>query len=134
MSAHSGRTGTVYLAIESATGVATTCIKLNAWTLDRATDKFEVTSFLDTNKTYVQGLADLKGTISGFWDDSETKPFAGAASSTGVKLYLYPDITNSPTKYAYGTAWLDASISTPVGGAVTIPANFAAAASWYVGL
>jgi len=134
MSAHAGRTGAVYLAIESATGVATTCIKLNAWTLSRDTDTFEVTSFGDTNKTYVQGLPDLKGTISGSWDDSETKPFAGAASSTGVKLYLYPDITNSPTKYAYGTAWLSASIETPVAGAVTLSANFVAAASWYVGL
>lgn len=134
MSAHAGRSGAVYLAIESATGVATTCIKLNAWTLDRATDTYDVTSFGDTNKTYVQGLPDLKGTLSGSWDDSETKPFAGASSSTGVKLYLYPDITNSATKYAYGTAWLNASIETPVAGAVKLTANFVAAASWYVGL
>jgi hypothetical protein len=133
MAAHAGRTGVVYLAIESATGVATNTIKLNAWTLDRSTDTFEVTSFGDTNKTYVQGLADLKGTISGFWDDTETKPFAGAASSTGVKLYLYPDST-VPTKYAYGTAWLSASIETPVSGAVTITGNFVAANSWHVGL
>jgi hypothetical protein len=134
MSAHAGRSGAVYLAIESATGVATSCIKLNAWTLDRSTDTFEVTAFGDTNKTYVQGLADLKGTLTGVWDDSETKPFAGAISSTGVKLYLYPDITNSPTKYAYGTAWLNASIETPVNGAVKLTSSFVAAASWYVGL
>ena len=134
MSAHAGRTGAVYIAIESATGVATTCIKLNAWTLDRATDTFEVTSFGDSNKTYVQGLPDLKGTISGSWDDTETKPFAGAISSTGVKLYLYPDITNSPTKYAYGTAWLNASINTPVAGAVTLSGNYVAQSSWYVSL
>lgn len=133
MSAHAGRLGLAYIAIESVTGVATTCIKLNSWNLDRATDKFEVTSFGDSNKTYVQGLADLKGALSGFWDETETKPFAGAASSTGVKLYLYPDITNSPTKYAYGTAWLDASITAPVGGAVSLNMNFVAAASWYVG-
>jgi hypothetical protein len=134
MSAHAGRSGAVYLAIESTTGVATSTIKLNAWTLDRATDTFEVTSFGDTNKTYVQGLPDLKGTISGVWDDSETKPFAGASSTNGVKLYLYPDITNSPTKYAYGTAWLNASIETPVGGAVKLTGNFVAASSWTVNL
>jgi hypothetical protein len=134
MSAHAGRSGAVYIAIESATGVATTTIKLNAWTVNRTTDKFEVTAFGDSNKTYVQGLPDVQGTISGSWDDSETKVFAGASSSTGVKLYLYPDITNSPTKYAYGTAWLDASIETPVSGAVTISGNFAAAGSWYFGL
>jgi hypothetical protein len=134
MAFHAGRTGAVYLAIESATGVATVCLGLNAWTLDRATDTFEVTSFGDSNKTYVQGLPDLKGTISGSWNDAETKPFAGSTSSTGVKLYLYPDITNSPTKYAYGTAWLNASIETPVAGAVSLSGNFVAAASWYVSL
>jgi hypothetical protein len=133
MSAHAGRTGVVYIAIESSTGVATSTVKLNAWTLNRATDKFEVTSFADTNKTYVQGLADLQGSISGFWDDTETKPFAGAASSNGVKMYLYPDST-TPTKYAYGIAWFDASIEVPVGGAVTLNGNFVAANSWYVGL
>ncbi len=134
MSFHAGRSGAVYVAIESATGVATACLGLNAWTLDRSTDTFEVTSFGDTNKSYVQGLPDLKGTLSGSWNDAETKPFAGAISSTGVKLYLYPDITNSPTKYAYGTAWLNASINAPVGGAVALTGNFVAAASWYVGL
>ena len=134
MSAHAGRSGAVYLAIESATGVATSCIKLSSWTLDRATDTYETTAFGDSNKTYVQGLADLKGTITGVWDDTETKPFAGVISSTGVKLYLYPDITNSPTKYAYGTAWLNVSIETPVSGAVKLTANYVAAASWYVGL
>jgi len=123
----------VYLAIESSTGVATNCLSLNAWSIDRATDKYETTAFGDTNKTYVQGLPDVKGTISGFWNDAETKPFGGAASSTGVKLYLYPDST-APTKYAYGTAWLDASIETPVSGPVTITGNFAAAGTWYFGL
>lgn len=133
MSVHSGRTGVVYVAIESSTGVATLCISLNAWKIDRKTDKYEVTAFSDTNKTYVQGLADVQGTLSGFWNDAETKPFAGAASTNGVKLYLYPDST-APTKYAYGIAWMDVSIETPVSGPVTISANFAAANSWYFGL
>ena len=134
MAAHAGKTGAVYLAIESSTGVATVCISLNTWTLDRASDTFEVTSFGDTNKTFVQGLPNLSGTISGVWNDAETKPFAGAISSTGVKLYLYPDITVSPTKYAYGTAWLSVAIEAPVGGAVTLSGNFVAANSWYVSL
>lgn len=133
MAAHSGRTGVVYLAIEGSTGVATLTIKLNAWTLNRTTDKYEVTSFGDANKTYVQGLADLQGTLGGFWDDTETKPFGGASSTTGVKLYLYPDSTVA-TKYAYGTAWLDTSINTPVSGPVTISMNYAAKDSWTINL
>jgi hypothetical protein len=113
----------------SGSGNATSVVQLNAWTLDRATDKIEVTSFGDANKTYVQGLPDVKGTISGFWNDTETKPFAGAASSDGVKIYLYPS-SNKLGSYHYGTAWLDCSMNTSVSGAVTISASFAAAGSW----
>jgi hypothetical protein len=104
-------------------------VKLTEWTLNQSTDKIEVTGFGDTNKTYVQGLKDLQGTFSGFWDDTETKIFSGADSSDGVKLYLYPS-ADATTKYWYGTAWLDASITTNVGGAVEISGSFAAASSW----
>lgn len=134
MAAHAGKAGQVNMAIESSTGVATIVLSLNAWTLDRSSDTFETTSFGDTNKTFVQGLPNLTGTLSGVWNDAETKPMAGAISSNGVKLYLYPDITNSPTKYAYGIAWLSAAIEAPVNGAVTLSANFSAANSWYVNL
>jgi len=133
MAAYAGKSGAVYLAIESSTGVATQCIKLNTWTLDRSSDTFEVTAFGDTNKTFVQGLPNLSGTISGSWDDTETKPFAGAISTNGVKVYLYPSST-APTKYAYGVAWLSVSIEAPVNGAVTVSGNFVAANSWYVNL
>ena len=134
MAAHAGKAGAVYMAIESSTGVATLVLNLSAWTIDRNTDTFEVTGFGDTNKTFVQGLPNLSGTLTGSWNDAETKPFAGAISSNGVKLYLYPDISNSPTKYSYGLAWLSMSIETPLGGAVTINGSFVAANSWYVNL
>ena len=113
----------------SGSGTATTVIALTNWSIDSATDKIEVTAFGDSNKTYVQGLKDLKGTFSGFWDDTETKPFTGADSSDGVKLYLYPS-SNKTTSYFYGTAWLDASMNVGVNGAVQISGSFAAASSW----
>ena len=132
MARYHGKSGVVYLST-TGSGAATTTVSLSGYNADFTTDKVEVTAFGDANKTYVQGLPDVQGTIGGFWNDAETKPFGGAASTTGVKLYLYPDST-APTKYAYGTAWLDASITVPVGGAVAISANFAAAGSWYFGL
>lgn len=130
MSVYPGRKGVIYMST-TGTGTAVNVIKLNQWTLNRTTDKIDVTSFGDLNKTYVQGLPDLQGTFSGFWDDAETKPFTGAASADGVKLYLYPS-ADAPSKYAYGPAWFDASIDTSVAGAVTISANFAANGSWGV--
>jgi hypothetical protein len=128
MAVYAGRKGVVYLST-TGTGAAVNVLKMNAWTINRTTDKIEVTSFGDANKTYVQGLPDVQGTIAGFWDDTETKPFTAAASSDGCKIYLYPS-SDKLTSYHYGPAWLDMSMDTSVSGAVTISGSFAANGSW----
>ena len=128
MAVYAGRKGVVYLST-SGSGNATSVLKLTKWSLDQSTDKIEVTAFGDANKTYVQGLKDVKGSFSGFWDDTETKPFTAADSSDGCKMYLYPS-SDAPTKYWYGPAWLDVSIDTGVADAVSISGSFAANGSW----
>lgn len=128
MAAYAGRKGVIYMST-TGSGTASSVIKLNQWTINRTTDKIEVTAFGDSNKTYVQGLPDLQGTFSGFWDETEAKPFTGATSADGVKLYLYPS-SDAPTKYWYGPAWLDLSMDTGVSSAVTISGSFAANGSW----
>jgi len=111
------------------TGDAIVMISLSSWSLDRSTDKVEVTAFGDTNKVYVQGLPDIKGTLSGYFDSGDDKLFDGADSADGVKLYLYPS-SGCPTVYHYGPAWLDASIAADVKGAVTVSASFVANGAW----
>ncbi|MES2360154.1 MAG: hypothetical protein V4529_17565 [Gemmatimonadota bacterium] len=128
MAVYAGRKGVVYLST-SGSGTASSVLKLTDWSLDQSTDKIDVTAFGDANKTYVQGLKDVKGTFSGFFDDTEAKPFTGADSSDGVKLYLYPS-SDAAGKYFYGPAWLDVSIKTGVAGAVAMSGNFAANGSW----
>src|SRR4026208_2574156 len=118
MAVYPGRKGVIYLST-TGTGNATNVIKLNAWTLNKATDKIEVTAFGDANKTYVQGLPDIQGTFSGFWDDTASTPVAAAAPADGCKLYLYPS-ADAPSKFHSGPAWLDVSIDTSVSGAVSI--------------
>lgn len=128
MARYAGRKGLVYIATTGG-GVAAAVISLNTWSLNRQTDKLEVTSFLDTNKTYVQGLPDLRGSFAGFWDDAETKLFAAAGSSAAVPMYLYPS-QDALGKYAFGLAWLDASISVPVNDSVKVTSDFVAGGSW----
>jgi hypothetical protein len=128
MATYPGRNAIVYLST-SIGGAPSNVLHINKWTMNRNTDKIEVTSFGDANKTYVQGLPDVKGSFSGFWDDTESKPFTGAASTSGVNIYLYPS-SNAITKYWYGPAWLDMSMDCPVSGAVSISGNFAALGSW----
>jgi hypothetical protein len=128
MAVYAGRKGVIYLST-TASGTASSVLKMNKWTLNASTDKIETTAFLDTNKTYVQGLRDIQGSFSGFWDDTETKIMTGATSTDGVKLYLYPS-SDCATKYWYGPAWLDVSMDTSVSGAVTLNGTFAANGSW----
>lgn len=128
MAKYSGRKGVVYLST-SGTGNATAVIGLTSWSLDKSTDKIETTCFGDANKTYVQGLPDVKGSFAGSWDDLETKLAAAAASSDGCKLYLYPS-SDKTAAYHYGPAWLDFSMNVDVNGAVKVSANFSANGSW----
>jgi len=104
-------------------------VSLSAWTLDRATDKVDVTAFGDANKTYVQGLPDIKGTITGWFDSADDALFDAADSTDGAVLYLYPS-TLAPTIYHYGPAWIDASISVDAKGAVAITGSFVANGAW----
>ena len=128
MAVYHGRKGVVYMST-SASGNASNVVNLTNWTINMTTDKVEVTSFGDSNKTYVQGLKDVQGTFSGFFNDTEAKPFQAADSTDGIKLYLYPT-ADATTKYWYGPAWLDVSIDTGVAAAVSISGNFAANGAW----
>lgn len=128
MSVYHGRKGVVYIST-SGSGNATSAGKLNNWTIDMKTDKVDTTSFGDSNKTYVQGLKDITGTMAGFWQDSDNTVFAASDSTDGCKIYLYPS-ADAPQYYWYGPAWLDASVETAIGDAVKIKANFAANGAW----
>lgn len=123
-----GKKGVVYMST-TGTGTAVAAVSLSRWTLDMATDKVDVTTFGEANKTYVQGLKDIKGSLAGFWDDTSDALFDASESADGVKLYLYPS-TDAPTIYFYGPAWLDASIDVGNNGAVGVSGNFVAAGSW----
>ena len=128
MARYHGNKGVVYGSV-TGTGTAVNMVSLSAWTLDMATDKVEVTAFGDLNKTYVQGLRDIKGTLSGFWDSADDSLFDASESADGMKLYLYPAST-AATIYFYGPAFIDASINVSVSGAVTVSGNFVANGSW----
>lgn len=108
------------------TGAVSQLVGLSTFTLDQSVDTAEVSAFGDPNKRYVQGLPDAKGSLAGFWDDSETKIWAGVSSGDGVLLYGYPDFTNAPGKYFAVPAWISASISVDIGDAVKFSGDWVA--------
>lgn len=103
---------------------------LNKWTLNAATDKADVTAFGDTNKQYVVGLKDIKGTLAGWLDDTEDALFAAADLDTPVDLELAPVDTLSTTLNWKGQAYVDASIDVPANGAISISGDWVAAGDW----
>lgn len=127
MARYHGGKGVIQLGVGA--GAVAAMVSMSQWSLSKATDKAEVTAFGDLNKVYVEGLPDVKGSISGWFDDASDVLFDGAESSTGVNLYLYPS-SLVPTNYHYGPAWLDASISVDAKGAVSIKGDFVARGSW----
>lgn len=111
----------------------TAVVGLADWTVDMSNEQIEVTAFGDTNKTYVQGFPDLKGTFSGFWDDTEDAVWTATQGVVPVYLSIYPSLTAS-SKYLYGPAWLSASLSAGAKDAVKTSGTFTASESWTIAI
>jgi hypothetical protein len=128
MARYHGKSGAIYIST-SAGGAASLANSMSEWTLDMTTDMVDVTAFGDPNKAYVQGLKDIKGTIAAWFDDTNDVLFDAADSPDGVRLGLYPS-TLAPTIFHEGPAWINASISVSVTGAVSVKGNFTANGAW----
>ena len=99
------------------------------WTLDKSTQKVDVTEFGDTNMVSVQGLPAVKGTLTGFWDSSDLTFLAASENATGASIVLYPSSLAGGV-YHYGPAWLDYKMEVDVKGAVKVSGSFEANGSW----
>jgi hypothetical protein len=128
LSRRHGRNGKVYLALAS-NGSAAPLNFTAKWSFNAVTDKDEVTAFGDTNKVYVAGLPDSSGDFSGFWDDSTAYTYTAATDGVARPFYLYPDATNDPTKYWFGTIFCDYKADGDVGSAIKVAASWVAASS-----
>lgn len=113
----------------SGSSVAIPVASLTDWSLNLTTARTEVTAFGDSNKVYIQGLQDVAGTFSGFWNDTDSTLATAAGSADGSRLYLYTS-TDAASRYAYGPAWVDISYTTSVGDAVKMSGSFAANGPW----
>jgi hypothetical protein len=125
MARKAGRRGRVYLGLTNG-AAASPITYVSGWTIDFNTDKLEVTSMDDTNKVYVAGLPDSKGTFTGFFDDATAQAYTAATDGLARNFYLYPD-TSMSTQYYFGTILADFSVSTSVNDTIKFSSNWAAA-------
>jgi hypothetical protein len=128
MTRRAGRNGRLYINLTSG-GTAEPVAFLNSWTFNQTSERFDVTAFGDSNKTYVAGLPDASGDFAGFWDDATTQTYLAALEGVARKVYLYPDISNAPGVYWWGTAFFDFSAAGSTGGAITMNGTWSAASA-----
>ena len=126
MTRRHGRNGQVYVGVTSGAAASPVAFQA-AWSINMVTDKAEVTAFGDSNKVYVAGLPDSSGDFSGFLDDLTSQTYIAATDGLARNFYLYPDATNDPNVYWFGTILPDFSADGAVGGAVNVKASWNAA-------
>ena len=120
-----GRNARVYIDI-TGSGSAEPIPYIKSFTINRNTDRYDVTAFGDTNKTSVQGLPNAEGNFSGFYDDTTAQMYTAASDGVARKSYFYPNIS-TPTDYWFTTAFWDFSGEFPVDGGATISGSWSSA-------
>lgn len=126
MARRHGRNGRVYMDVAGG-GSAALINFIADWSIDFKTDRVDVTGMGDSNKVKVAGLPDASGSLSGWWDDATPQMYTAATDGNSRKFYLYPDITNAPAVYWYGTAFFDFNASGGVEKGVAVSGTFDAA-------
>ena len=90
--------------MDPAGGALTVAVaSLNSWTLEMNRDRVDVTAFGDTFKQWVQGLPNIAGSITGWYENTELDIFDVAQGDTAVTLKLIPS-TLAPTHFWTGPA------------------------------
>lgn len=122
-----GRNAVIYLG-QTTSAQASPLTYKNSWSISFESEKIDVTTFGDTTKTYVTGIADAMGELAGFYDDASAQSYTAAIDGLARKLYLYPN-SNTASQYFFGTVFIDMSINGTVAGAVEVSAKWNAATS-----
>ena len=126
MARFAGRNGRVYFAVASG-GEASALPFIATWSMNAASERFEVTAFGDGSKTYVAGLPDGSGEFGGFMDDATAQTYTAAVDGVARKFYLYPTTPATTGPYWFGTVFADFSANGSVGGATELSSSWSAA-------
>lgn len=103
---------------------------LSGWNLSFARDTVEVTSFGDTNKTYLAGLQDVSGSFEGFFDTDVISTLVAAGDDADAVWIRITPSTDYPEIFFQGSAWLSVSMTGAVNDAVKVSGNFNANGTW----
>ncbi len=108
----------------------TVLLAQSKWTVDMKADTAEATAFGDTRKVHVQGLGDMKGTFTGFYDTGTIGLLIAAANApdaTPNTLRITPNVVSFPDQFFEGPAWISADAEGDIKDVVKSNATWVAA-------
>ena len=127
MANHKGSEGVVKI------GAANTVAEVRDWSLSETADTIEDTSMGDTARTRKPGLTSASGSITAFWDETDTNGQGAMTVGSEVTLNLYPEGATSGDTYASLSAIItEAGVSATFDGMVEATFSFEAngAVTW----
>lgn len=128
MAAHHGKNAQLYMSI-AGTSPLILVGEVTEYSLDLNADTVETTPLGSSNKTYVLGYKDIKGSFAANWDEVSNTIWDAMKSVDGCKVALYPSKL-FPAKVFSGPAWVSASLKLGSNAAVTIDGTFVANGTW----
>ncbi len=126
MANHKGSEGVVKVG-------ANTVAEVRDWSLSETADTIEDTTMGDSARTRKPGLTSASGSITAFWDESDTTGQGAMTVGAEVTLNLYPEGATSGDTYATLSAIItEAGVSASFDGMVEATFSFEAngAVTW----
>lgn len=122
MAKYHGREGAVLLG-SSGAGAASAVANLSSWSLTIDQALADVTCLGNSFASFVAGIKNAKGSVSGYFDSTTDIPFDAFDSGDAVNCYLYPAGTGVAS-YWYGQVFVsNVNVEDNVTGAVSIKAD-----------
>lgn len=96
-----------------------TVAEVRNWSVSESADTIEDTTMNDTSRTYQAGLKSWNGSLTAFWDETDTNGQAALTVGSSAVLNLYPEGATTGDIYYSGTAIVNSvGVSVPTGGMI----------------
>jgi len=126
MANHKGSEGTAKIG-------ANAIAEIKDWSISETAETIDDTTMGDTARTKQVGLTTASGSMTAFWDETDTTGQGAMTVGASVTLNLYPECSTSGDTYATLTALItEKGVSTTLDGMVETSVSFEAtgAVSW----
>lgn len=94
-----------------------TVAEVRNWSINEQADTLEDTTMNDTHKTFQAGLKSWSGSLTAFWDETDTTGQEAMTVGSSAVLNLYPEGATTGDIYYSGTAIVNSlGLSVPTNG------------------